>query len=126
MLRIPIPRRLRRARAIYKDVEKQYDRDGFRFYMDDAGWVYYGDSEYRRYSMGKMKTGMFSTEEICFRVFSDTAEVVYCDRTGKVFPDYMQERIREWAGDWVFSESVKRHYRSVFNVKPKIHGKPAW
>lgn len=125
-MHVPFTRRIRRARTIYKDVERHYDRDGFRFYLDEAGWEYYGDPEYRRYHMGRMKTGWLSSEEICFRVFTDTAEVIYCDRSGRVFPDPMQKLIREWAGDWVFTESAKQHYRKIFNVKPRIHGKPAW
>ncbi|MGB1582462.1 MAG: hypothetical protein ACPHCI_01600 [Solirubrobacterales bacterium] len=126
MAHIPFTRKIRRARSIYKDVEKQYDRDGFRFHRDDEGWEYYGSPEFRRYHMGRMKTGALSSEEICFLVFTDTAEVVYCDRMGNVFDEAMQEKIREWAGDWVFTESARRHYRSIFNVKPTIHGKPAW
>lgn len=126
MAHVPFTRKLRRAHAIYKDAEKNYDRDGFRFYRDDAGWEYYGSPDYRRYHMGRMKTGAFSREEICFRVYADTAEVVYCNRAGRPFPDDMQLRIREWAGDWVFTESAKEHYRAAFRKKPTIHGKPAW
>lgn len=70
---------IRRARRILRAVDRDFDRDGYRVYLDDDGNTYYrmdysGTRGYVVYAVGRRR--------VCAYV-SENGEVIYRDREGR-------------------------------------------
>ena len=95
---VDLGRRLGRGYRIYKASEKDFDKYGYRFYVED-GWRYYkiGYLDMRVYELGEVELpgrGRF----MVYGWLTMNGKLVLCDRTGEPFTGKKHERAQLFYG----------------------------